>query len=234
LLLIQFFNGEHGEVPQTLDLRAGSYTLLLIGILAGSFLLVALSRMANNKAIPTVLSGFFKTAALEQDLKENMRLQSFSSVLLIINYFVSFSLCLFILSKRILLIDQYSAIILSVSAPLALFFLETAGLFVTGIMTGELKKLNTSITITLTGNQFSGLILSLLSLVWIMNPEFNKFCLGVFIAIIGLNYFTRLLKNSIVVLLNGIPWYYLILYFCTLEILPLFVAYYYVLKNFLI
>lgn len=234
LTLIHFFNGNYEAVPEALELRSKTFTLIMMGILAASFLLVAISRMRNNKAIPTVISVFFKNASLEQSLKDNMRLESMSSILLIINYFVSFSLCLFIFFNRIVLLDGYWAALSSIIIPIALFFLETVGLFMVGILTGELKKLSNAIVVTLTGNQLVGLGLSLLSLLWIMNPAFNKICFGAFVSIICFKYLTRLVKNSITVLLNGVPWYYIILYFCTLEILPLFVAYYYVLKNFLI
>lgn len=231
--MFQFFNGEYGEIPEGLEFRAKTFTLLMIGVLAVSFLLVVVSKMRNNKALPTVFTLFFKNVNLEQNLKDNMRLESLSSILLIFNYFVSFSLCLFIFFHRIILLDVYWAIISSIFLPLALFFMETIGLLMVGILTGELKKVSYAIIVTLTGNQFVGLLLTLLSLLWIMNPSLNKFCLGAFVSIISFKYLVRLVKNFIAVLLNGVPWYYIILYFCTLEILPLFVAYFYVLKNFL-
>ena len=232
--MIHFFDGNYGVVPEALELRARTFSLIMMAVLATSFLIVVLSRIRNNKAIPTVIAVFFKNTTIEQYLKENMRLESISSILLILNYFLSFSLCLFIFFNRIVLLDGYWATVFSLILPIALFVLETIGLIAVGVLTGELKKLSGAIIATLTGNQFIGLALSLLSLIWIMNPEFNKVCFAIFVSIICLKYLTRLLKNSIAVLQNGVPWYYIILYFCTLEILPLFVAYYYVLKNFLI
>lgn len=226
--------GNYGEVPDSLVLRPPTFTLVMISILAASFIIVAISKLRNSKAIPTVLAVSFKNAAIDQYLKNNMRLESLSSILLIINYFVSFSLCLFIFFSRIVLLDSFWAAISSISLPIILFIIETVGLFVIGIITGELKKLISAIIVTLTGNQFVGLLLSLLSLIWIMNPEYNKIFFNVFVTIICFKYLSRILKNSIALSLNGVPWYYLILYFCTLEILPLFVTYYYVLKNFLV
>lgn len=233
-MLFHFFDGSYGIVPEALEPRARTFSLIMMAILATSFLLVVLSRIRNNKAISTVIAAFFKNTTIEQHMKENMRLESISSLVLIFNYFLSFSLCLFIFFNRLVLMDGYWATISSLIIPLVLFILETMGLVAVGILTGELKKLSGAIIATLTGNQFIGLALSLLSLIWIMNPEFNKVCFAIFVSIICLKYLTRLLKNSITVLQNGVPWYYIILYFCTLEILPLFVAYYYVLKNFLI
>jgi hypothetical protein len=221
------------EIPEYLNYRAQTYTLLMIGVLSLSFAMIAISRMSNNRSITTVMSVFFRNTSVDQVLKENMRLNSLSSVLLILNYFISFSLCTFIFFNRIILLDVLWSLIFAVAVALIWFVLEIVGLVCIGWLTGEQKRLETSIINTFTGSQFSGMILSAIALFWIMNPEFNRLFLALFIAVICLKFFTRLLKNSIAVLSSGVPWYYLILYFCTLEILPLFVAYYYVLKNFL-
>jgi hypothetical protein len=101
-----------------------------------------------------------------------------------------------------------------------------------GAITGESKKLYSSFITTLSLNQFFGLFLSLFSLLWIMNPEFNTVYVVIFGLLLVLQYFMRVLKNTIAILINGVPWYYLILYFCTLEILPFYSTYYYVAMNF--
>lgn len=229
----EFFGSEMQEIPEYLDYRAQTYTLLMIGVLSLSFAMIAVSRMSNNRSISTVMSVFFRNTSVDQVLKENMRLNSLSSVLLILNYFISFSLCTFILFNRIILLEVVWSVLFAVAVPLIWFILEILGLLTIGWLTGEQKRVEISIINTLTGSQFSGLVLSVIALFWIMNPDLNRLFLALFIAVICLKFATRLLKNSIAVLSSGVPWYYLILYFCTLEILPLFVAYYYVLKNFL-
>lgn len=229
----EFFGSEMQEIPEYLDYRAQTYTLLMFGVLSLSFAMIAVSRMSNNRSISTVMSVFFRNTSVDQVLKENMRLNSLSSVLLILNYFISFSLCTFILFNRIILLEVVWSVLFAVAVPLIWFILEILGLLTIGWLTGEQKRVEISIINTLTGSQFSGLVLSVIALFWIMNPDLNRLFLALFIAVICLKFATRLLKNSIAVLSSGVPWYYLILYFCTLEILPLFVAYYYVLKNFL-
>jgi hypothetical protein len=221
------------EIPEHLNYRAQTYTLLMIGVLSLSFAMIAISRMSNNRSITTVMSVFFRNTSVDQVLKENMRLNSLSSVLLIFNYFISFSLCTFIFFNRIILLDVLWSVIFATGVPFIWFILEILGLLSIGWLTGEQKRLEISIINTLTGSQFSGLVFSAIALFWIMNPDLNRLFLALFVAVICLKFFSRLLKNSIAILSTGVPWYYLILYFCTLEILPLFVAYYYVLKNFL-
>lgn len=227
-----FFGNNDSIIPEALEMRTEDYSMMLIGILALSFLLLTLSRLFNGKSVATVSSVFFKNSSIEQILKENMRLTSLSSILLVLNYFICFSLCCFLFFNRILLLDSYWALLLAILIPIIFFLIESFGLFVVGWLTNEQKRLASTLINSTTGNQFIGLLFSILALFWIMNPEFNKFFLGIFLGLFCLKYLTRLLKNSIIVLTNGVSWYYLILYFCTLEILPLFVAYYYIMKNF--
>lgn len=213
-------------------MRVQSFTLILTCILASSLLLIILARIRNSKAIPTILSSFLKNSSIDQYFKENMRMESLSSIFLLLNYFVCFSVCLFLFFSRILSFDLVWAIGLSIFIPIGLFALETLSILLVGAITGEYKKLQSSLIITLSLNQFFGLFLSLVSLLWIMNPEFNTIYVVVFGILLVLHYLMRVLKNTIAILINGVPWYYLILYFCTLEILPLYSAYYYVAMNF--
>ncbi len=230
--MVHFFNGRISSVPMELDLRVQSFTLILTGILATSLLLVILARIRNSKAIPTILSSFLKNISIDQHFKENMRMESLSSIFLLLNYFVCFSVCLFLFFSRMLSLDLVWAIGLSIFIPIGLFALETLSILLVGAITGESKKLQSSLIITLSLNQFFGLFLSLFSLLWIMNPEFNAIYLVVFGFLLVSHYLMRVLKNTIAILINGVPWYYLILYFCTLEILPLYSAYYYLAMNF--
>lgn len=229
--LITVFGSKSGEIPNALTMRSETFTLVLLSVLLLSFLLIAFSRLNNNKSLKTVISIFFKSSSSEQELKENMNLSSLSSIFLVLNYFVSFSLCSFLYLNRFMLLDNYISTLIAIAVPLILFFIEIIGLILAGWLAGEQKQLFSTIVITLTGNQFVGIAFSLLSLLWIMNPEFNKLFLSLFLSLFILKFFMRILKNSLTVLLKGVPWYYLILYFCTLEILPLFIIYYYVLKN---
>lgn len=207
--------------------------MYLITFLSLSFLLVAISRIGNTRAIATVLAVSFKSNGVDQILKENMRLSSFSSIILLFNYFIGFGLCLFIAIHRIFFIEDFLSLILAFSIPFALFLIEFISPIIVGILTGEFKKIGVSTMNTITGDQLFGLIFSLLALFWIMNPSFNVWFLYAFGFLVCLKSLIRLFKSSYVVLTNGVSWYYLILYFCTLEILPLFVAYNYAIKNFI-
>lgn len=232
MLVLQIFGGQTIEVPAALDLRQSNYIIYLIGFLSFSFLFIAVSRMSNSRSVSTVITVFFKNASSEQILKENMRMSSLSSILLQLNYFICFALCIFLALIRVASIEYYYAMITALGLPLGLFLLEVFGPVFIGFIVGEYKSIASVILNTLTGNQFFGLIYSVLAMFWIMNPEGNRYFFISFIFMVCLKYIIRMLKSSYSVLTKGISWYYIILYFCTLEILPLFVVVYYVKKNF--
>lgn len=233
MITLQIFGVQSNEVPSFLEPKVETYVMYLIAILSLSFFFIAISRIGNNKSLVTVVAVLFKNQGVDQLLKENMRLGSFSSIVLMLNYFICFGLCVFLTFQRIIILEDFWAFLLALSLPIGLFIVEFMGPLIIGFLTGESKKV-TNVTInTVTGNQFFGLLFSFIALFWIMNPLYNLFFLAFFLSLVALKYLIRFFKSSYIVLISGISWYYLILYFCTLEILPLFIVYYYVFKNFL-
>ncbi len=232
MLLFSFFTNEQVEVPQRLAERNESVVLYLMGFIALSLLLVVLAKLYNQKSLRTVIVNLINPGNLETSLKENMRLRSFSSVALILNYFIVLSLGAYVYLTRMANITHWYALIFSLGFSFLLLILEIFGPVLISWFTGESSLMRKTITVTLSDYHFFGLLLAVFSLVWIKNPVYNEFMANSFLIILLLRLILRLLKNSIIVLTNGVSWYYLFLYFCTLEILPLFVAYYYLLQNF--
>lgn len=214
------FDGSQQSIPDSLSMRSVDLNLFLLALLSISFFLIALARMTNNKSLQTIFTTFFSSHSIEQLLKEQHRLDSFSSVMLIINHFVGFSICLFLLTNRRLGFDYQLAIILALCLPILLFIQEIVALYLAAIITDEQKRVSLALTHSIVGYEFSGLIYALLALFWIVNPNYNGVYTLLLIAVFCLKYLFRLFKSSFAVLTNGVSWYYLILYFCTLEILP--------------
>lgn len=221
-------------VPNALDPREQSYTMLLVGILSLSFLMISFSRNNNARSIITVIEVFFRdSSSVEIQLKENMRIGSLSSIILILNYLVSFSLCNFIFFQRIILLGDTASMKLAFSIPFVFLSIETIGVLVVGLLSGEWKHISFTLLNTFNIAQFSGILFSVIGLFWIMSPSADKLFLSLFLSVISLKILSRLLKNSMAVLGNGIRWYYILLYLCTLEILPLFVISNFVLRIFI-
>jgi hypothetical protein len=80
------------------------------------------------------------------------------------------------------------------------------------------------------GAQALGVVYFVLTTLWILQPDYVEVIFQAAIWIfIGESIF-RILKSVAVVLRQGVTWYYIILYFCTLEILPYLVTYFYVMQ----
>jgi uncharacterized membrane protein (UPF0136 family) len=87
------------------------------------------------------------------------------------------------------------------------------------------------IILKIIGAQFLGLVYFLCAVLWLFisgqGVMFAQLALFLFFAETGF----RVLKSIILVLKQGISWYYIILYLCTLEILPLLMIYFTLVKD---
>ncbi len=219
-------------MPDTLVPRAENRTLFLSGLFAVSLVLIAIARISNYKAIGTVIQAFLSGGSAHQLLKENMRINSLSSILLVVNYLIASFICIFLVLNRTMGLPSHVSLICASILPLAFTIFEIVGLALTSLITGEGKIMEPAFQTAWIGYEFIGLPLSILALVWIMNPALNVLCFVVFCILVGTRVLQRITKSSILVLNRGVAWYYIFLYLCTLEILPLSVAYYFVQLNF--
>jgi hypothetical protein len=221
-----------GTIPDTLVPRAENRTLFLSGLFAASLILIAIARISNYKAIGTVISAFFSVGSINQILKENMRIISLSSILLLLNYLIASFICVFLVLNRTVGLDSNTSLLFASILPLGFTLFEIVGLAMTSFITGEGKTMEPAFQTSWVGFEFIGLPLSVLALIWIINPALNAICSVIFCVLIGARVLQRITKSSILVLNRGVAWYYIFLYLCTLEILPLIVAYYCVQLNF--
>jgi len=219
------------EIPESLAFRNQSNSLSLFIIVSVCFILIALSKKINNQAFS--FSQLFTSLLSEKSTKQVIRLNSLSSVLLMINYFVSLSVAVYLFSFSGMGWPFTYAIILACVFPVFVFFTEIVALFAVQWLSNERKKIQPVIANTLVGCQISGAYFALLNVFWLVNPQLNHVFVVAFFAVLALKYLFRIIKNSFIVLSNGVPLYYIILYLCTLEILPVLIAYIFIWKNFL-
>ena len=198
-----------------------------------AFLVLAFVRTSNNKAIITLGALFLTATNVDQRLKETMRLSSFSSIGLLLNYFLVSFVCNMLLFETIGLFSAVTNLWLSVLIPFSLFVIQFIPIYLFLLISGTNFPIVSFSANTLIGLQLNGLIYTLIALVWILNPQWSFELMVLFTVLLLLFAVSRLIKNSYLVLTEGVAWYYIILYFCTLEILPLFVAFNYIRMNFL-
>lgn len=205
-----------------------------------SFLLLALAKRLEPQILGVTIQSFFTLGTPESLQKFDARFNSTAFILLSILFFISLLVCstLFIQHSGIFQ-DRYliffgitlSGWSVSVSALLIIFLLivyNFFGLFFTSWLTGEYNLIRIFITQSWVNLLFFGLVFFLLGLIWLLNPSINKELFHVFVYVVSAFFTFRFLKLLTASLMQGIKWYYIILYLCTLEILPIVVLYYYV------
>jgi uncharacterized membrane protein (UPF0136 family) len=116
--------------------------------------------------------------------------------------------------------------------PLGLLVWNLASFQLTRLLTGTSGVFEEPITLKIVGAQFLGLIYFFCAVLWLFNSGqgtvFAQLALTLFFA----ESIFRVIKSVNLVLKRGVSWYYIILYFCTLEILPLLMLYMALTRNF--
>jgi hypothetical protein len=82
------------------------------------------------------------------------------------------------------------------------------------------------------GAQFLGLFYFIVALMWALNPFDQIILINIILWSFLIENSIRLFKSISAVYLQGVSLYYIILYFCTLEIPPIIVFYYFLFGGF--
>lgn len=234
ILFIQqiFGNGEFVEVPTHLLLRQNNLSHQVIPLVVLSFVIITFSKFQNQSIFNSLFKLIFANKNFEQILKEDLKIASSGSIALIINYFLIVSTCVFLSIEAKMDISTGKAIFISLGIPTAVFLFQIISLALIGAVTKETKIITAPLLETTVISEFIGFLLFFLALIWVLNPRYTDYFLLTFGFILCLGFLIRFIKSLSSVLRKGVSWYYIILYFCTLEILPFVIVYYYASKNF--
>ena len=196
----------------------GTITLLLsIGIL-----LITFARMSSSYFLIAITKSIYKNRSIEKISQEEMPLSALSSFCLLINFLICASCLLYLtvdffhdtISTNTLLAIIYTPILFLFGPYLFLNLVE----FISGEkgITKAIKLTNWAIC------KFLGILFSLLVLLWIFNDK-NAGVFGyILLVILTVCYVYRIIRGIIFAFSKGISWYYIILYFCMFEIIPMY------------
>ena len=234
MLFIQqiFGNGEFVEVPTHLLLRQNNLSHQVIPLVVLSFVIITFAKFQNQSIFNSLFKLIFANKNFEQVLKEDLKIGSSGSVALIINYFLIVSTCVFLSIDSKFDVTTGQAILISAGIPAAVFTFQIISLWLIGAITKEMKMVTIPLLETTVIIELIGFLLFFLALIWVLNPRYAHYFLLTFGVILCLGFLIRFFKSLYSVLRKGVSWYYIILYFCTLEILPFVIVYYYASKNF--
>ncbi len=219
------------SIPDELTARESLLTPAVGVGLFVAFVVISIAKLLKSDIFTSLILSNVKTVSLYAYIRESHPLNKGGSLLLVLNYLISFGLVLYIISGFSNL-DLTTEIAIVLVVPFALLAWSLCSMMVVGLITGERRVFSEPFAMKLVGVQFLGLFYFVVALVLSLHPFGSQFFISIVIWAFIVETIVRLLKSIRVVYSKGVPWYYIILYFCTLEILPLFVAYYLLLRDF--
>ncbi len=200
------------------DNQLNSY--LLVIVLLG-FAFVGIARVAQPDLIGQTFTGFFKMKRTENSGFDGSKLQPSMTALIMLNYLVSLTCCVFLTlfhENNII-----AAIVNSVVIVAAISSLQALNFRLVFLLTGERQLLDTTKQINKQIWSFGGFIYLALAFFWQLNQEYGTIFIDCFGLAFTFLFLWRIVKGIRNALQLGYKWYYLILYLCTLEILPLLI-----------
>lgn len=217
-------------IPESLEIRDTAFNYLVGLALFSSIMLLSLARAAQSNIYSSMTIALVKVFGVRAFLRESLPLLGRASLFLIINYLISGGLVVYLVAKyfEFEVLDVW---ILALLVPISVFFGHLGSMFLTGWMIGAREVFRGPIVMKLLGVQLLGIVYFICALVWVLQPELVEITLKVILWAFIVESLFRIIKSISVVLSLGVSWYYIILYFCTLEILPLLICYYLILQN---
>lgn len=201
--------------------RQTHLTSILLFVVLTCSAIVGAGRINNPNFFTAISAGFFRFKVQEKTFNENMRISQGGSIALIINFIVSTSLCFFLMFFEE---NNYSfAAISGLLLVVFLMLLQQVGFRIASVFSGQLKISESGALITRQIWFFSGILYLLLSLLWLLNLKFKMIFVLVFVTILVISSIIRILKGLLFAFSGGFSWYYIFLYLCTFEILPVFI-----------
>ena len=218
-------------IPSELTLRDHPITILIGTGLCISFLLIAFAKLVKADVYFTMLSALTKMKGLGANTREAYPVNKAASFFLVINNIVATATILLILFSSSTVQADYSTE-LSILVPLALLSWHIGAMYFVRLITDEKSVFVEPIIMKIVGAQFLGLFYFITSLMWALDPFDQIILINIILWSFLIENSTRLFKSISAVYHQGVSLYYIILYFCTLEILPMIVVYYFIFGGF--
>lgn len=192
--------------------------------------LLAAARARQANIYMSVALGMLKGQSLRTFLRDAMPMRGGGALLLLLNYWIATGLVVYLIGGYFNW-DAVASWTTTILIPLGVLLFPLFALVLSSWITGEREVFRAPIAMKLLGAEVLGILYLLCALVWVLRPDTVPITLQVVFWAFIIESSFRIIKSVLVVLRQGVTWYYIILYFCTLEIVPLLVIYHYALQD---
>ena len=220
-----FTFSEYTEIPNHLEFRnKNTIWIAMIG-LACSFILIAISKVGTTRIFHVFSKIIFKNNTIVKIVQDEYSLKNFSSFILVVNFILTSSILSYLSALYFHFYLDEKILYLIPLIPLYIYFWPLFGFNLISFLTNEKKvvyenKLN-SVALT----HVTGFIFSFILLIWAFNLKWSFYFVILFIFLLLFLWIFKLIRGILFSFQHGISWYYIFLYLCTLEILPIVLLY---------
>lgn len=204
--------------------RVSEHSVLVLLILITCIVFVSVARLRQREVFGLIGQNTFLFHSLEDQQKEGAAVAVGSSILLSLQFAMITSGAIYWYFFVRTPLTQWNQLIIPLFAPTIYLVYQLFICWFAGVLTGQ-KNLAREINyFTLNNAQILGIFIllefffSYFQADWVMKSQW------VLIGTYALFFVLRVFRTFFIGLNNGVPWYYFILYFWSLEILPLFVV----------
>ena len=186
---------------------------------------VGLSRLSCPNLFTIVYKNYFSTKTYDSTLNDSEKISPFANVMLILNLVITLNICLVSLVRSELEVESLVQLVFFVTWTY-LFFCFISHRMVALIF--EDKYFGRSVGLfTQQVFNFTGLVLLVLALFTLLNDEYKEWIQYLVYVVILALPMVKIIKGVLYARLNNYRWLYIILYLCTLEILPVVLLWHY-------
>ncbi len=222
-----FFDARNkfSDIPLILVERNQSVLWIALFGLSISFILIAFSRFGSSNFVVVFSKILYKNNNINKIIQDEYSLFSMGSIFLLLNYLISTSTLLYLANFSFSYVKEINIFIFLPLLPIYFLLWPLICYNIVGFLTGEKETFGENKKNVIVLSQLVGILFSLLLLLWTFNLKWSIYFIYAFIILMSFFWIYKIFRGIIFSFQHNVSWYYIILYFCTLEILPIFIFY---------
>lgn len=191
--------------------------------LIGSFFLLTIAKLSSPNLKFNLLNGILKNNGITKITREEFPTSLLTNCCMIINFILASEVSAYIFFKNITFESNFSYLL--IYYPFISILQPILSSYLIEILTGENGlllevRLNSWLFLKITS-----ILITVNLIFWLFNPKLEGIYSTLLVVIYILIYGIRILQGLRFAIFKGLSLYYIILYFCTFELLPFAIIY---------
>jgi hypothetical protein len=215
------------KVPRNVDMelipRGAQNSVIILGLIVFCAIALSLARVRQREAYFIAFQHIFLFTSSETQQKNGLRMNPASSVFLSLQYILISIACLYWISVLKIETAHWSQFLLLLLFPAIYAFYQLFILWFSARISGSASIIDNLWYTTITTYQIAGIVLFIEFFFFYFQPGLISGAKWILFGTFSFFLIQRFLRCFFIALRENVSWYHIILYFWTLEILPLLV-----------